>query len=187
MKLRWKKLLAAPFIFLAAIVVLIEDWLWDDLARLAALLTRLPLLRPVETFIISLPPYPSLAIFGAPSLLLLPVKLAALYFLGHGRPTLGVIIIIAAKFVGTALVARIYTLTEPKLLRIPWFARLHARFVSFKRRVYAAIKASAIYQAAHRLARQLRALLARLRSRGTLWRRWVAARRLSRRGKQSGN
>ena len=31
-----KKILAAPFVFIAAVLILLEDWLWDDLARLAA-------------------------------------------------------------------------------------------------------------------------------------------------------
>lgn len=185
MKLRWKKLLAAPFIFLAALVVLLEDWLWDDLARLAALIGRWPILRSLETLIVGLPPYASLAVFGAPALLLLPVKLAALYCLAHARPTLGFIVIIAAKFVGTALVARLYALTAPKLLCIAWFARLHTRFVAFKLRVYATINASTIYQIAQQRYRQERALLTQLISqRRSFWqRRWAAAIKLRRRGR----
>jgi hypothetical protein len=33
---RLKRLIAAPFVLLAAVIILLEDWLWDDLARLAA-------------------------------------------------------------------------------------------------------------------------------------------------------
>jgi hypothetical protein len=31
-----KRLLAAPFVLIAAIVVLFEEWRWDDLQRIAA-------------------------------------------------------------------------------------------------------------------------------------------------------
>src|SRR5262249_10135766 len=146
-----KRLLAAPFVLIAAVIILIEDWLWDDLQRLAAAIGRLALPRQIESFLARLPPYPALALFGAPALLLLPVKLAALYFLAHGHPALGLITVIAAKVVGTALVARIYTLTCHNLLRIGWFARLHERYTGFRARVYGAIRSTSIYRAAHRL------------------------------------
>ncbi len=164
MKKRLKRLLAAPFVIIAAIVILFEEWLWDDLQRLAAAIGRLPLFRQIESFIAGLPPYAALAMFGAPSLLLIPVKLAALYFIAHGQPAIGLMAVIGAKVAGTALIARIYALTHPNLLRIGWFAFLHARFLAFKSmRMRAAIAES-------------------LSKRRTLWRsRWEAALKLSRR------
>jgi len=184
MKKLLKRLLAAPFVLIAAIIILVEDWLWDDLQRLAAAIGRLPLFHQIELFIAGLPPYAALAMFGAPALLLVPVKLAALYFIAHGQATLGVITVIAAKVVGTALVARIYTLTQPNLLRIGWFARLHERYVAFKTRIYDAIKSTGVYKAAHRLRLRMRAAL--IERRRTLWRsRWEAALKLSRRWRQS--
>lgn len=183
MKLRLKKLLAAPFVFIAAIVVLVEDWLWEDLRRLAAVIGRLPVFRQIEALIIGLPPYGSLAIFAAPSLLLIPVKLTALWFIAHGQAWLGVATAIGAKIVGTAMVARIYQLTEPKLLRIGWFARLHERFVTFKARLYQAVKSTRLYQTIHRQSQKLRETLRRmLGQRRSFWRRrWDAAVKLLRR------
>src|SRR5215510_12597822 len=92
-----KRLLAAPFVLIAAIIVLFEEWLWDDLQRIAAAIGHLPLLRQFESFIAGLPPYAALALFGAPSLLLIPVKLAALYLIAHGQPMFGLMTVIAAK------------------------------------------------------------------------------------------
>jgi len=188
MKLRWKKLLAAPFVFVAAIILLLEDWLWDDLQRLAAAIGRLPILRQLEVLIVSLPPYASLAIFTAPSLLLIPVKLVALWFIAHGQAWLGMLTAILAKVVGTALVARLYHLTEPKLLCIGWFARLRERFLAFKTRIYGTIKSTGIYQTTHRQYLQLRQWLRRWRQnrRGFWHRRWEAAVRLLRRPNQIG-
>ena len=182
-----KRLLAAPFVFIAAIVVLFEEWLWDDLQRIAAAIGHLPLLRQAELLIAGLPPYAALAMFGAPSLLLIPVKLAALYFIAHGHAMLGLMVAIAAKIAGTALVARIFVLTRPKLLRIDWFAWLYARFLAFKTRIHEAIKSTSLYKAAHRLRLRMRAALAEFaRKRRTLWRsRWEAAVRLSRKWRQS--
>jgi hypothetical protein len=178
-----RKLLAGPFIVLAAIVILLEDWLWDDLARLAAAIGRLPLLRSLEAFIARLPPYAALLFFATPALLLVPLKLIALYLMAHGQPVLGVLTIVAAKFAGTALVARIFTLTQPQLLRIPWFAWLYARLLAFKKHIYSIIKATALYQAAHQLRLRARASLRSwLGKRRSIWRkRWRATLRLTRR------
>jgi len=182
-----KKLIAGPFVLIAAIIVLFEEWLWDDLQRVAAAIGNLPLFRQIESLISGLPPYAALALFGAPSLLLIPVKLAALYFIAHGQPMLGLMTAIAAKIAGTALVARLFVLTQPNLLRIGWFAWLHARFLAFKTRIHEAIKSTGIYRAAHRLHLRMRAALAEFfRNRRNIWRsRWDAAIRLSRKGRQS--
>ncbi|MCU1268596.1 MAG: transrane protein [Acidobacteria bacterium] len=153
------RILTSPFVILAAIVILIEDWLWQDLARLAAAIGRLPILRSVEAFIVSLPPYPALLFFATPALLLLPLKLVALYFVSHGQATLGVLTIIAAKFAGTAVVARIFTLTRSQLLRIGWFAWLYQRFLAFKNHIYGTLKSTAIYRIVHELHLRMREAL----------------------------
>jgi hypothetical protein len=177
-----KKILAAPFVLLAAVIILLEDWLWDDLARIAALIGRLPLLRSIEAVIVGLPPYAALTLFAIPSLLLIPVKLAALYFIAHGKATLGLITVVGAKVAGTALIARIFTLTCPQLRCIGWFAWLHDRVVAFKARVYGAIKSTAIYKVVHMQHLRLRAAIAERLNRGGFWtRRWRAAMKVSRR------
>ena len=181
-----KKLLAAPLVLVAAVIILIEDWLWDDLARLAAAIGRLPVFRAVEAVVAGLPPYAALACFAIPTILLLPVKLAAVYLISHGRPTLGLLTVIAAKVGGTALVARIFTLARANLMRIQWFAWLYERFIAFKARIYGAIKATSIYRSVHIKYLHMRQVMRQWMSnrRGFLRRRWNAARRLSRRRKQ---
>jgi hypothetical protein len=187
MKKRLKQLIAAPFVLIAAIVILFEEWLWDDLQRIAAAIGHLPLFRQIESLVTGLPPYAALAMFAAPSLLLLPVKLAALYFIAHGYPALGLMTVIGAKVAGTALVARIYALTHPNLLRIGWFAWLYKRFVAFRTRIHEVIKSTAAYKAARRLRLRMRVVAAEFFSkRRSLWRsRWGAALKLSRRWRQS--
>jgi hypothetical protein len=181
-----KRLLTAPFVFVAAVIILFEDWLWDDLARLAAAVGRLPVFRSIEAFIAGLPPYAALVFFATPSVLLFPVKLVALYFISHGHAVLGFLTVAAAKVAGTALVARIFMLTRPNLMRIGWFAWTYERFIAFKARVYGAIKSTAIYRAAHKQNLRLRAAFKEWKARRrSFWRRrWAAVRKLSRRRKQ---
>lgn len=182
-----ERTLAAPFVFVAAVIIILEDWLWDDLARLAGFIGQLPILRSIESLIAALPPYLALLVFAVPSLLLIPVKLVAFYFIAHGQETLGFLTVLGAKFVGTALVARLFTLTQPKLMRIAWFAWLYERFMAFKKQLYAKLRSTRIYQLAHeqhlRFKSRLRNWFA---SRKSSWRRrWYAARRFSRRGNQN--
>jgi hypothetical protein len=184
---RLKRVLAAPFVFLAAIFILIEDWLWDDLARLAASIGRLPVFHQIEALITKLPPYAALVFFAVPSLLLVPVKLVALYFISHGHAVYGFLTVVGAKIAGTALVARVFTLTRPNLMRIGWFARAYESFTAFKARIYEVIKSAAIYKVAHRQVMRLRAALKLWKvKRKSAWRRrWDAARKFSRRRKST--
>src|SRR5689334_9213244 len=163
---RLKRLIAAPFVLIAAIIILIEDWLWDDLARLAAAIGRLPVFHQIEMLIAGLPPYAALVFFAVPSLLLVPVKLLALYFISHGHAVFGLLTVIGAKVAGTALVARIFTLTRPRLLRIGWFAWLYERFTAFKASVYATIKATALYRITHRQMERMRMVLKAWKAKG---------------------
>jgi hypothetical protein len=181
-----KKILAAPFVFIAAIIILLEDWLWDDLARIAAAIGRLPIFHQFEAFVLWLPPYPSLLLFGVPSLLLFPVKFASLYLIAHGKPLFGFLVAASAKIAGTALVARIFNLTKPKLLQINWFAFLYERLTAFKKRIYDAIKSTAVYKAVHEKHLQIReAVKAWMkRRRGFLRRRWDAAIKFSRKSRE---
>ena len=181
-----KRIVAAPFFVLAAVIILLEDWLWDDLARLAAAIARLPVFRQIEVFIVRLPPYAALAFFAVPSALLIPVKLIALYFVARGHAIAGLLTVLAAKIAGTALVARLFTLTRPSLLRIAWFASLYTWFIAFKARVYDTIKATSAYKVAHQQHLRLRDAwkVWKSRRKGFWQRRWRATLKLTRQSKE---
>lgn len=149
-----------------ALAILFEEWGWEPLQRALGRLARLPLLRQLEALIARLPPYAALAVFFVPTLALLPVKLAALWLLAHGHKLAGLGLIVAAKLGGTAVVARLFMLTRPALLRLAWFARLYARWTAWKDALLAHVRASwawrwgrAFKRAAHRRWARWRALM----------------------------
>lgn len=113
-----------------------------------AWLMRWPPLASIERGIAHLSPYAALAVFTTPALLLLPVKLAALWLIGQGQAALGLAVIVGAKLIGTALVARLFHLTQPALLTLPWFAHLYARWLPWKHAWVARIRASWPWRAA---------------------------------------
>lgn len=153
-----------------ALVVLFEEWGWEPLQRALGAIARWPVFAWIERRIAALPPYGALAVFALPSLALLPVKLLALALVGRGQAMLGLAVIVAAKLAGTALVARLFVLTRPQLMRLAWFAALHARWLRYKEDLLAMVRASAAWRAARAIKAGVRRLL---------WRQW---RRLWRRG-----
>lgn len=183
MELKLKRVLTPPFIILAALLIWFWEWLWEPLERVMAMIGRWPVLRLIEAWIARAPRYVALACFVIPGAVLLPFKLLGLYFIGHGAAFLGIGTFLAAKVVGTALVARIFALTKPQLMEIAWFARAYAAVVRFKNYVFDALHQHPVY-------RRTRAMLAALRQRlqgvrrGLFFhgmRRWKAVYRRSRR------
>ena len=125
-----------------ALLILFEEWGWDPLQQALVRLAERLHLRWLEPRIRALPPYAALALFALPALLLLPVKLLALWVIGQGHALTGLAVIVAAKVAGTAVVARLFTLTRPALLRLAWFARLHARWTAWKHALLAQVRAT---------------------------------------------
>ena len=160
------KLLLAPlrwlFRVVLALLILFEEWGWEPLRRAFALLARLPVIRQLETLLRRLPPRWAFVVLVLPSLLILPVKLAALWLMAQGRVVLGVSVVVLAKLLGTALLAWLFQLIQPALMQLPWFARLHARWTAWKTELLAWVRASAVW----RTARAMKAAARRT------WRRW---------------
>jgi hypothetical protein len=155
--LRW---IFTPFI---AIVLLFEEWGWAPLAAWVARLAQMPVWARAERRIAQLPPWGALLVLGMPTLALLPIKLMALYFLGVGQAAIGVTVLVAAKVVGTALLARLFQITQPALMQLAWFARWYPRWKAWKDALLSRIRASAVWHTGRSiksaLRRSVRALL----------------------------
>ena len=153
--LRWPgRMLTGLASGLLALVILFEEWGWEPLQRLLARIGRWPGLRWVEGWVRSLPPWAAVAVFALPTVLLLPVKLLALGAMGRGHVLLGMVIIVLAKLVGTAVVARLFTLTQPALMRLRWFAAFYAGWTRAKHAVLERARATWAWRVARVLRRQ---------------------------------
>lgn len=157
------RFLLRPFEWLLALVILFEEWGWEPLQRWLARIGQWPGFRWIEAAVRALPPYAALALFGVPALLLLPVKLLALWLISLGHTGLGLLIILAAKVVGTAVVARLFALTQPALMRLAWFARGYTRWTAWKDQLLAQVRASLIWRTARVTRRRLQHAWARFR------------------------
>mgnify|MGYP007002350925 CR=1 FL=1 len=136
------RLLKSLFGAALALLILFEEWGWEPLQRALAWVGRLPGWRWIEARITALPPHAALALFLLPTLMLLPVKLLALWLIAHGQVLAGTLVIIIAKLAGTAVVARLFSLTKPTLMQLAWFANAYTRWIGWKDALLAQVRAS---------------------------------------------
>jgi len=161
MRRPFRTLLMPPLMLLAALLMFVEEVLWEGLQRVMAAFGRLPVMRSIEAWISRLPPYGAAAAFLFPGALLLPVKLAAVWLIAHHHAMLGCQVILAAKLVGTALVARIFTLTRPQLMTLAWFVTLYNFVMRWRARLYGWVIASGAWQRVEAIRAAVRAWLSR--------------------------
>jgi hypothetical protein len=144
--LRAWKVVRPPLVFalnvLAAVILLFEEWGWKPLSNLVAKLARFPVWAALERWIAGLPPYGALVTLAVPSAILIPAKFLGVFLLVTGHFVTAVAMIIAAKLASTALIARIFVLTKPQLLQIPWFRSFYEAFVPWQESLFAHIRNS---------------------------------------------
>jgi membrane-bound ClpP family serine protease len=127
---------------LLALVIVFEEWGWRPLADLLGRLARWRPWAALEAAVIRLPPYAALVVFALPTLLLLPLKFLALILIAKGQVLLAGLLFVAAKVVATALIARLFMLTQPALMQIGWFASAHDTVMPWKEALTAQVRAS---------------------------------------------
>ena len=149
---------------LLTLLILFEEWGWEPLARALAWIGRLPPIRHLEAAVQRLSPYAALAVFLLPTLALLPVKLLALWLIGSGRAGLGLVVIVLAKLVGTATLARLFQLTQSALLQLAWFARWYARWTGWKAELLDWVHTSPIWRSARAMRLLIKLSLRRFKS-----------------------
>lgn len=157
----WRGLRGAMLV-LAAVVLFIEEWGWRPLTVWAARLAKWPPIARLEARIVRVQSRWALVLFLVPAVLLFPIKLLALWLIHKGQAMLGIGVIVAAKLLGTALVGRLFILTEPQLMRIAWFARAIGWWRATKARIKAALAESTLWRSVRAAARRWRARMRRM-------------------------
>lgn len=110
-------------VFAVAVVYFAIDGIFSYITRpLTAWLSRKRLFERVRRWVTSLGPYPSLALFAVPLIVLEPAKPLSGYLLGTGHFFTGALVFIAAEVLKLTVVERLFQLNKRKLLSIPAFA-----------------------------------------------------------------
>lgn len=156
-----KHVLELLLVPVAAALVFIEDVLLHYLGQLMAAISRWPPIVRIEQWLRQLPPWAAVMAFAAPSILILPVKLAAIWFALHQKYFLSVMSVVAGKLLATALVARLYRVLHPTLTRMPWFVRAETWLFTWRDRLYAFVRALPAWQKATALVGRMKAWMRR--------------------------
>jgi hypothetical protein len=159
---RLKRGLELVFVPFAAAFVFVEQVLIKYLNVAMAAFARLPPIARFESRLKVLPPWAAFVTFVCPSLLILPVKLSAVWFVLHGFYTTALVVVLAAKLVATALLARLYRILRPTLMTIPWYAAIDTWFFEWRDKAYAFVRSLPAWQGARALVQRIRSRFAEL-------------------------
>ena len=113
-------------------ILLFEEWGWEPLRRAAAWVATSWPLAWLNRRIAKLPPYAALALMAVPSMTIIPVKIVAVWLITRGLVGWSVVLLVVSKLLGTALLAHLFSLTQPALMRISWFARGYGAWSAWK-------------------------------------------------------
>jgi hypothetical protein len=122
-----------PVTYVLAAVYFLVDAAFMALAKpISDWIANHVMLRQLRAWIRSLPPYPSLALFCVPLIILEPVKPLAAYLAATGQFLSSALTLITGELLKLVLVERLFSLTRDKLMKIPAFAWAYARFQQAK-------------------------------------------------------
>jgi hypothetical protein len=118
-----------PFVVIVAAVWFLADAIFSTIAHpLALWLGEHWILFRLRAWIRSLRPYPALALFAVPLIILEPVKPVAAYLTATGHVGAGVIVLVVGEILKLVLVERLFSLNRDKLLSIPAFAWAYGKY-----------------------------------------------------------
>lgn len=111
------------FVFaMAAVYFLVDAAFWTLARPLARRLADHWIFDNLRTWVVSLRPYPALALFAVPVIILEPVKPLAAYLTATGHIVGGLTVLAIAEILKLVLIERLFRISHDKLLSIRWFA-----------------------------------------------------------------
>lgn len=156
MKRHLKYALELLLVPIAAAIVFIEETLLRYLGLVMAAIAKWPPVAVIEAWLRRLPPWGALLAFAAPSLLVIPIKLSAVWFALHHRYGLSLLSIVVGKMLATALVARLYMVLRPTLVRMAWYPKAETWLFDWRDRLYAFVRVLPAWQRAKALVQGVR-------------------------------
>jgi hypothetical protein len=135
-------------LFMVATAYFVVDGLFSYVTRpISAWIGQMRLFERARRWIVSLRPYPSLALFAVPVIILEPVKPLAGYLVATGHLLSGAATFLAGEVVKLTCVERLFELNRTKLLSIPAFATAYG----YWRRMMDALEAMEVWKMSRRL------------------------------------
>jgi hypothetical protein len=135
-------------ILVLATVYFVLDGLFSYVTRpITAWISKMRFLERIRRWVVSLRPYPSLALFAVPVIILEPAKPLAGYLAATGHFFAGAITFVTAEVLKLSCVERLFQLNRKKLLSIPAFATGY----KYWRRMMDALESLEVWKTSRRL------------------------------------
>jgi len=163
------RVLNMPF-FILATVYFIADGVFSYVTQpVSAWIAKKAPFERARIWVTSLRPYPSLALFAVPVVLLEPAKPFAGYLIGTGHFFAGAVTFIMAEVLKLTFLERLFQLNRTKLLSIPAFAWGYR----YWRHMMDVVESLEVWKASRRLAADAARMVR------TRWNQYKRAQRLS--------
>jgi hypothetical protein len=118
-----------PFVVVLAAIYFLVDAVFITAARpLANWIEKHWALRRLRGWIGSLRPYPTLALFAVPLIVLEPVKPVAAYLAATEQVAWGMTVLVVGEILKLVLVERLFSISRDKLMSIPAFAWSYGKY-----------------------------------------------------------
>jgi hypothetical protein len=140
-------------VFILATVYFVVDGVFSYVTQpITVWIAKKKLFERARNWVTSLRPYPSLALFAVPVILLEPAKPLAGYLIGTGHFFAGAVTFITAEVLKLTFVERLFQLNRKKLLSIPAFAWGYR----YWRHMMNVVESMEVWKASRRLADEAR-------------------------------
>jgi hypothetical protein len=123
------RILKSIIFMLAAIYFLVDAVFMAVVRPFTNRIAERWIFRRLRAWIVSLRPYPTLALFAVPLIVFEPVKPVAAYLAATGHITMGIIILVVGEVLKLVLVERLFSVSRNKLISIPAFAWTYGRYL----------------------------------------------------------
>ena len=154
-----------PVTYVLAAIYFVVDAAFIVVAKpISTWIAKHLVLRKLRAWIRSLRPYPSLALFSLPVIILEPVKPVAAYLAATGQIVSSVVTLIVGELLKLVLVERLFSLTRDKLMKIPAFAWAYAKF----RQAKAWLEATEAWRTVRSLSKAARSYVAQMKTSGAV-------------------
>jgi hypothetical protein len=149
---RIRKALKPVIISFAVLYFLIDAFFFAIIKPFATWLSRWRIFARVGSWVRSLGPYSTLALFVVPFVVLEPIKPVGFYLMASGSVMNGALLIGVGEVLKITVVERLFQVGRDKLMTIPAFARCYEFVLSWR----AYLETLAVWQAMLRCARAIK-------------------------------
>jgi len=117
-----------PFVFLLAAIYFLVDVVFWTVAKPVSRLADRRVFDGLRTWIVSLQPYPTLALFVVPVIVLEPIKPVAAYLAATGHIAGGLTVLVVGEVLKLVFIERLFRIGRDKLMSIRAFAWCYDKF-----------------------------------------------------------